>query len=78
MTKPVFKFCIHRTFDDDEVVAEIADIQRLMIDTAYEAYLALPWYRRISQTFIADAISKAFFDGFEDALDRLKDKTVRL
>jgi len=78
MSQPVFRFCIHRTMDDAEVYAEIADIQRVMFDAAYEAYLALPWYRKISAVAVADAISRAFHAGFEAAIERMKDRTVRL
>lgn len=78
MSKPVFKFCIHRTIDDAEVVAEIADIQSEMIDTAYEAYLALPWHKKLAPSASADAVERAFYDGFERAIERLKDRTVRL
>lgn len=78
MSQPVFKFCIHRVMDDQEVYAEIADVQREMFDTAYFAYMALPWHKRLSSAAIGDAISRAFADGFEDAIENLKDRTVRL
>lgn len=78
MTQPVFRFCIHRTMDDAEVYAEIADIQGEMIDTAYAAYMALPWHKKLAPSAAADAVERAFYDGFDAAIERLKDRTVRL
>jgi len=78
MSKPVFKFCIHRTIDGVEVYEEIGDVAAAMIDTAYEAYLRLPWYKRISASAIADNMTFSFLEGFDEAIERLKERTVRL
>lgn len=72
--KPVFRYCIHTTRDNSEVIIPVPDAEPFLVARAIARWRALPVRRRFTEAGITEAITGAF----DDAHDALRKASLRI
>ena len=70
----IFRYCIHRVMDGQEVVMPIPEAEPFLVARAIALWRATPIRRRFTEQAITDAINGAF----EEAHDALRKASLRI
>ena len=70
----IFRYCIHRVIDGQEVIVPIPDVETFLHQRAVARWRAMPLRKRMSEGAISEVLSGAL----EDAHEALRVASLRI
>jgi hypothetical protein len=74
---PVFRYCIHRTDNGDEVVVAVEDASAYIAGAVLGRWRDIPARKKLTTKQVESAITRALEEALDDAVKALRDASVR-